>query len=96
MFTQHSSADNVDLMVREVATYGAAPQLGKDPVYIASQIDVALRGIISREKEPLSPGVVTVGPFCRFRGYPAQHSDLIPRTIPTGCRAGDELQSLAD
>ncbi|MFZ1564974.1 amidohydrolase [Sphingorhabdus sp.] len=58
---QYSSADSVDIRVHGVATHGAAPHLGKDPVYIASQLVVALQGIISREKGPLDPGVITVG-----------------------------------
>ena len=60
---QYSSADSVDIKVNGVGTHGAAPHLGKDPVYIASQIVVALQGIISREKGPLEPGVITVGAF---------------------------------
>jgi hippurate hydrolase len=60
---QYSSADSVDVTVKGVGTHGAAPQLGKDPVYIASQIVVALQGVISREKGPLSPGIITVGSF---------------------------------
>ena len=43
--------------------HGAAPHNGKDPVYIASQLVIALQGIISREKSPLKPGVITVGSF---------------------------------
>lgn len=58
---QYSSADSVDIRVHGIATHGAAPQLGRDPVYIASQIVVALQGIIGREKGPLEPGVITVG-----------------------------------
>lgn len=60
---QYSSADSVDIKVNGVGTHGAAPHLGRDPVYIASQIVVALQGIISREKGPLEPGVITVGAF---------------------------------
>jgi amidohydrolase len=60
---QYSSADSVDIRVPGVATHGAAPQLGRDPVYIASQIVVGLQSIISREKGPLEPGVITVGAF---------------------------------
>lgn len=60
---QYSSADSVDIKVNGVGTHGAAPNLGKDPIYIASQIVVALQGIISREKGPLEPGVITVGAF---------------------------------
>ncbi len=60
---QYSSADSVDIRVNGVATHGASPHLGRDPVYVAAQIVVALQGIISREKGPLSPGVITVGAF---------------------------------
>jgi amidohydrolase len=60
---QYSSSDALDITVRGVATHGASPQLGKDPVYIAAQLVVAMQGIISREKGPLTPGVITVGAF---------------------------------
>ncbi len=60
---QYSSADSVDIKVNGIGTHGAAPHLGKDPIYIASQIVVALQGVISREKGPLEPGVITVGAF---------------------------------
>jgi hippurate hydrolase len=60
---QYSSADNIDITVFGVGTHGAAPQFGRDPVYIASQIVVALQSLISREKGPLEPGVITVGAF---------------------------------
>lgn len=58
-----SSADSIDIMVPGIGTHGAAAHLGKDPVYIASQIVVALQSIASREIGPLDPGVVTVGAF---------------------------------
>ncbi len=60
---QYSSADSVDIRVHGIATHGAAPHLGRDPVYIASQIVVGLQSVISREKGPLDPGVITVGAF---------------------------------
>jgi amidohydrolase len=60
---QYSSADSVDITVHGVGAHGAAPHTGKDPVYIASQIVIALQGIISRERQPLDPGVITVGAF---------------------------------
>jgi len=60
---QYSSADSVDIRVPGIATHGAAPHLGRDPVYIASQIVVGMQSIISREKGPLDAGVITVGAF---------------------------------
>lgn len=60
---QYSSADSVDIAVHGVGAHGAAPHAGKDPVYIASAIVVALQSIVSREVGPLSPAVITVGAF---------------------------------
>jgi hippurate hydrolase len=60
---QYSSADSVDIMVPGVGAHGASPHAGKDPVYIASQIVTALQSIVSREVQPLSPAVITVGSF---------------------------------
>lgn len=59
----YSSADSVDVVVHGVGAHGAAPQTGKDPVYIGAQIVTALQSIVSREVGPLSPAVVTVGSF---------------------------------
>lgn len=58
-----SSSDSVDIVVHGVGAHGAAPHAGKDPIYIGSQIVVALQGLVSRELPPLEPGVVTVGAF---------------------------------
>jgi len=58
-----SSSDSVDITVHGVGTHGASPHKGKDPIYVASQIVVALQSLISRELSPLEPGVVTVGAF---------------------------------
>ena len=56
-----SSADSVDITVYGIGAHGASPHKGKDPVYIAAQIVVALQSLVSRELAPLEPGVVTVG-----------------------------------
>ena len=60
---QYSSSDSVDIVVPGVGAHGASPHQGKDPVYMASQIVIALQGLISRERQPLQPGVITVGSF---------------------------------
>jgi hippurate hydrolase len=59
----YSSADSVDIIVRGVGSHGASPHKGKDPIYIGSQIVIALQGIVSREIAPLRPAVITVGAF---------------------------------
>ncbi len=58
-----ASSDSVDITVRGIGAHGASPHRGKDPIYIASQIVVALQSLVSRELSPLEPGVVTVGSF---------------------------------
>jgi hippurate hydrolase len=60
---QYSSADSVDIIVHGIGAHGASPNTGKDPVFIGSQIVVAMQGIIGREVEPLKPAVITVGAF---------------------------------
>jgi len=58
-----SGADSVDITVRGKGSHGSAPQAGKDPIVIASEIVVALQTIVSREMDPQLPTVVTVGSF---------------------------------
>jgi hippurate hydrolase len=66
---QYSSSDTLDVRVPGIGTHGASPHLGKDPVYIASQIVTALQSIDSREISPLKPVVVTVGAFHAGTAY---------------------------
>jgi len=56
-----ASATSVDLVIRGLGGHGARPEATKDPVVLASQIVVALQTIVSREKSPLEPAVITVG-----------------------------------
>ena len=58
-----AGADSVDITVRGYGGHGAAPQAGKDPIVIASEIVVMLQTIVSREMDPQLPTVVTVGSF---------------------------------
>ena len=58
-----ANVDTVDVYVRGRGGHGAYPHTTKDPIYLASQIVVNLQGLMSREINPLEPGVVTVGAF---------------------------------
>ncbi|HEX8486725.1 amidohydrolase [Sphingomonas sp.] len=60
---QYSSSDSVDITIPGVGAHGASPHTGKDPVYMGAQLVIALQGLISRERQPLAPGVITVGSF---------------------------------
>ncbi len=59
----YSSSDSVTIVVPGIGAHGASPHTGKDPVYMGSQLVIALQGLISRERMPLAPGVITVGSF---------------------------------
>ena len=59
----YSSADTVRITVRGVATHGASPHLGRDPVLIGAQIVLALQTIVTREVSPIEPALITVGAF---------------------------------
>ena len=58
-----ASVDNVDISVRGVGGHGAAPHTTRDPIVLAARIVGALQTLVSREKNPLDPAVVTVGSF---------------------------------
>lgn len=51
------------ITVRGSSCHGAHPQLGCDPIVAASQIVVGLQSIVSRNLNPVSTGLITVGKF---------------------------------
>lgn len=85
--TQYSGSSAVTLSVPGVATHGASPHLGRDPVYIAAQIITALQSIDSREISPLKPVVVTVGAM-----HAGTRGNIIPdnAVLQLTVRANDE------
>lgn len=56
-----ANVDTLEILVQGVGAHGSMPDLGKDPILLASQIVVALQSIVSREIKPGDPAVVTVG-----------------------------------
>ena len=58
-----AGSDSVDITIRGYGGHGAAPQMTKDPIVIASELVVFLQTVVSREMNPLEPTVVTVGSF---------------------------------
>ena len=58
-----ANADSVDLLVKGVGGHGAYPHRTRDPIVLASRIVVALQTLVSRELDPVEPGVVSVGSF---------------------------------
>jgi hippurate hydrolase len=56
-----ASVDSVDLTIFGRGGHGARPHKTIDPVMLAARTVVALQTLVSREKDPLEPAVITVG-----------------------------------
>ena len=56
-----AATDSLNLIIRGVGGHGASPHATKDPVVLAAETILALQTIVSRERPPLEPVVVTVG-----------------------------------
>ncbi|WP_218241263.1 amidohydrolase [Comamonas fluminis] len=58
-----SNSDSLDITFHGRGSHGSMPDKGIDPVLMASRFVVDVQGVISREKDPMEFGVVTVGAF---------------------------------
>jgi hippurate hydrolase len=56
-----ANVDSVDITVRGRGGHGAAPHTTIDPVVLAARIVLDLQTLVSRERDPFEPVVVTVG-----------------------------------
>ena len=56
-----ANVDSVDILVRGKGGHGAAPHATIDPIVLAARIVLDLQTIVSRERNPIEPAVVTVG-----------------------------------
>jgi hippurate hydrolase len=56
-----ANVDSVDILVKGKGGHGAAPHTTVDPIVLAARIILDLQTIVSRERDPLDPVVVTVG-----------------------------------
>lgn len=58
-----ASVDSVDVTIHGKGGHGAMPHRTIDPILIAARTVVALQALVSREKDPFEPAVVSVGSF---------------------------------
>lgn len=56
-----ANVDSVDITIHGKGGHGARPNTTVDPVVVAARTILALQTLVSREKDPMEPGVVTVG-----------------------------------
>lgn len=71
-----ASFSELEVVVRGVGAHGSAPECGKDPVVMAAQLILALQTIVSREKSPHEPAVLTVGSI-----HGGAASNVIPEEV---------------
>ncbi len=58
-----ASADEIYIAIKSKGGHAAAPHLTADTILIASQLVVALQQVISRNRDPLSPSVLSITSF---------------------------------
>ncbi|MDE3236388.1 MAG: amidohydrolase [Bacteroidota bacterium] len=71
-----ASADEIYITIRSKGGHAAAPHLTADTILIASHLIVALQQVISRNKNPLSPSVLSI---CSFQG--GHTTNVIPSEV---------------
>ncbi len=57
----NTNADSIEINFKGRGGHGSMPQQSIDPVLIASKFVVDVQSVVSREKDPLDGGVVTIG-----------------------------------
>jgi amidohydrolase len=57
----NTNADSIEIDFKGRGGHGSMPQNSIDPVLIASKFVVDVQSVVSREKDPLEGGVVTIG-----------------------------------
>jgi len=71
-----ASADEIYITIKSKGGHAAAPHLTADTVLIASQLIVSLQQIVSRNKNPLSPSVLSI---CSIQG--GNTTNVIPSEV---------------
>jgi len=55
-----ASANEFEITIQGQGSHAALPHTGRDPIWIACQVAIALQGIVSREKKPVDAAVLSV------------------------------------
>lgn len=58
-----ANVDSLDIVMKGRGGHGARPQDTIDPIPMASELVLSLQTLVSREKDPSVPAVITVGSF---------------------------------
>jgi len=85
-----ANVDSVEIIIKGKGGHGAFPDKAIDPIVIAARVVRDLQLIISRERDPLDPAVITVGSIhggSKHNIIPAEVKlELTVRTVRTASR----------
>ncbi len=82
-----ASSTSVDVTMRGIGSHGARPNEGKDPILMAAQFIVLVQDVVSRQVDPQSPAVITVGTI---------HGGLKRNIIPDEVKMGLTLRAYSE
>ena len=86
----NAAVDHFRILVRGKASHVSTPQLGADALYIASQIVVAIQGLVTRRSSPVEATLVGIGKLSAGTTYNAlaesAEMEGTTRTITPGTR----------
>jgi hippurate hydrolase len=71
-----ANVDTIEILVKGKGGHGAAPHTTIDPVVLSAKIILDLQTIVSRERNPTEPSVVTVGSI-----HGGTKSNIIPNDV---------------
>lgn len=57
------NSDTFDLTFKGRGAHGSAPHLSIDPIVLGARFVTDIQAVVSREKDPREPGVITIGSF---------------------------------
>lgn len=80
-----ASADELYITIRGKSGHGARPHFAIDPIVTASQVILALQTLVSRNLDPFSQGVITIGSI---------HGGFAPNIIPEEVKLVGTLRSM--
>lgn len=69
----NAAADSAIVTIRGLGGHAARPQMAIDPIVVGAHCIIALQSLVSREVNPLSPAVITVGTL---------HAGTVSNVIP--------------
>lgn len=79
-----AASDEFDVVIQGTGTHAASPQMGVDPIFVASTIVTSAQSLVSRRTDPKQPCVLSITQF---------HAGTAHNVIPHTARFGGTLRT---